>query len=171
MEASAGRESRKKKQIWPQQEGIYLSPGSVGGGTQLSTSCNISCSRFLDKKHPRTNWDQPRQSFVLISSATVGWYFTKTHVWSFCLCLLQKHFSLVNLFLGLIFRVFLYIEIFLSTIFQLVNCNYVGQPAAVSLFLSASYKSCNVCWTRAPQNEEMNEDTCTKWVMLPSLRL
>lgn len=47
-------ENIEKEQIWPQQEGIYLSPGSVGGDTQLSTSCNISCPRFLETKHPRT---------------------------------------------------------------------------------------------------------------------
>lgn len=46
------RESLEKEQI---REGIYQSPGTVGGGTQLSPSCNISCPRFLENKHPRTN--------------------------------------------------------------------------------------------------------------------
>lgn len=42
---------------------------------------------------------------------------------------------------------------FFSTVFWLQNSNYVNRPAAVTLFLSVSYKSCNVCWTRTLQNQ------------------
>lgn len=32
--------------------GHLSTPGSVGGGTQLSASCHISCPRFLENTHP-----------------------------------------------------------------------------------------------------------------------
>lgn len=54
-----------KENMQPQQEGIYHAADSVDGGAELSTSCNISCQRFLVSKNPKASGAKPHVKFLV----------------------------------------------------------------------------------------------------------